>query len=75
MTNQQKGAMTIEKFRNLETEKPEYWRGIVAAYDEYASGHITDIPLARRMFRIDPPDNDFQRGYLRAVIEMDSANE
>ena len=64
--------MTKDDFKHLETQKPEYWRGIVAAYDDYATGDMYDLSLARKMFIIDQPDNDFQRGYLRAVIAMDS---
>jgi len=64
--------MRKDDFKHLETQKPEYWRGICAAYDDYETGDIYDLSLAREMFIIDRPDSDFQRGYLRAVIAMDS---
>ena len=64
--------MKKDDFKCLEAKRPEYWRGIVAAFDDYESGDMYDLSLARKMFIIDQPDSDFQRGYLRAVIAMDS---
>jgi len=48
--------------------KSDYLKGYASAKEEIASGEIYCVESALMMFKIDPPENDFQRGYKKGLL-------
>jgi hypothetical protein len=58
-----KGDDTME---HLKKTHPEYYAGYKSCRDAILSGEII-ISDALGLFKIDPPESDFQRGFLLAL--------
>tara|TARA_Y100000114_G_scaffold34482_1_gene29939 strand:- start:595 stop:798 length:204 start_codon:yes stop_codon:yes gene_type:complete len=48
----------------------EFIKGVHAAKMEVAAGDIFDLDDALYMFRIDPADSEFQRGYHAGLLQV-----
>ena len=48
----------------------EFIKGVHAAKKEVAAGDIFDLDDALYMFRIDPADSEFQRGYHAGLLQI-----
>ena len=44
--------------------------GMVTAKLDVENGNVDDIPAALQLFEIDPPSNEFQRGYQKSLMDM-----
>ena len=47
-----------------------YVEGVSAAKLDVENGNVDDIPAALQLFEIDPPSNEFQRGYQKSLMDM-----
>jgi len=48
----------------------DYIRGAHAAKLEVAKGNVYDLDDALYMFRVDPADTEFQRGYHAGLLQV-----
>jgi len=48
----------------------EYIKGVHAAKMAVATGDIFDLDDALYMFRVDPADSEFQRGYHAGLLQV-----
>jgi|TARA_R100000501_G_C2560195_1_gene71177 hypothetical protein len=64
----------MAQFKDGMVDKPDniflYEKGISAAKLDVENGNIDDIPCALQLFEVDPPSDDFQRGYQKYLINM-----
>ena len=48
----------------------QFKNGMTTAKLDVENGNIDDISSALQLFEIDPPSNDFQRGYQKSLMNM-----
>ena len=49
----------------------KFMDGYEASKLDVENGNVDDIPAALQLFEIDPPSNEFQRGYQKSLMNMD----